>query len=207
MARNNFYDKAKKLARKKGLKSLSKKAVNFFRDKVKSLFGKEGKESKKFLKSRKKDATNPSNMRIGKMYFYMYDPKYKKTLPYYDKFPLIFLLKRSKTVGGKGFLGINLHYLAPRERAIFLGKLLELTNNDKMDETTRLRISYALLKNSSNMKEFKPTIKRYLNRHLQSRIIEIPPEDWMTVTFLPLAQFAKESSQKVWSDSKKMIKG
>jgi len=29
---------------------------------------------------------------IGKMYTFFYDPKHKQTLPYYDLFPLIFLV-------------------------------------------------------------------------------------------------------------------
>ena len=53
-----------------------------------------------------------SKVLIGKMYHFFYDPKHKKTLPYYDRFPLIFPFK---SVRG-GFLGINLHYLPLRLR-------------------------------------------------------------------------------------------
>lgn len=35
-----------------------------------------------------------NNFRIGSMYFYFYDPKWKKELPYYDTFPLIFPIER-----------------------------------------------------------------------------------------------------------------
>ena len=54
-----------------------------------------------------------SRVMIGRMYHFFYDPKHKKTLPYYDRFPLIFPFK---SVRG-GFLGINLHYLPLRLRA------------------------------------------------------------------------------------------
>ena len=30
------------------------------------------------------------SIEIGRMYHFVYDPKHKATLPYYDKFPLIF---------------------------------------------------------------------------------------------------------------------
>ena len=40
---------------------------------------------------------------------FFYDPKYKKTLPYYDTFPLVLPLER---IPG-GFAGINFHYLRP----------------------------------------------------------------------------------------------
>ena len=50
---------------------------------------------------------------IGKMYMFLYDPKHKDTLPYYDSFPLIFPIE----FYGDSFLGINLHYLPPVMRA------------------------------------------------------------------------------------------
>ena len=44
---------------------------------------------------------------IGALYFFVYDPKTKADLPYYDRFPLVLPLKREPD----GFLGLNLHYL------------------------------------------------------------------------------------------------
>ena len=38
---------------------------------------------------------------------FFYDPKFKKTLPYYDTFPLVLPLETYND----GFLGINMHYL------------------------------------------------------------------------------------------------
>src|SRR6056300_1170810 len=49
----------------------------------------------------------------GNMYHFFYDPKTKSDLPYYDKFPLIFMVDTAP----KGFYGINLHYLPPKLRA------------------------------------------------------------------------------------------
>ena len=43
----------------------------------------------------------------GRLNFFFYDPKYKKTLPYYDTFPLVLPIER---IPG-GFAGINFHYL------------------------------------------------------------------------------------------------
>ena len=54
----------------------------------------------------------PTEMIVGEMYMFMYDAKHKDTLPYYDRFPLIFMLERYNN----GFLGLNLHYLHPRLR-------------------------------------------------------------------------------------------
>mgnify|MGYP001409326262 CR=1 FL=1 len=56
---------------------------------------------------------------LGDLFCYHYDPKYKKTLPYYDMFPLIMLIGADQDT----FLGCNFHYLNPRFRAILLDKL------------------------------------------------------------------------------------
>jgi len=60
-----------------------------------------------------------SKMWLGKMYFFVYNPKHKMTLPYYDMFPLVLPVERYSD----GFLGINFHYLAPKERAHLLDEI------------------------------------------------------------------------------------
>ena len=58
---------------------------------------------------------------LGKMYMYMYDPKGRDKLKYYDYFPITICLKRYAT----GFMGINLHYLSPKYRALLMDGLYE----------------------------------------------------------------------------------
>ena len=43
----------------------------------------------------------------GHLYMFMYDPKLKKELPYYDMFPLVFPYAKTED----GFIGLNMHYL------------------------------------------------------------------------------------------------
>ena len=50
-----------------------------------------------------------STVRVGQMFLFAYDAKHKDTLPYYDRYPLIFPFKKVND----GFLGINMHYLPP----------------------------------------------------------------------------------------------
>ena len=57
---------------------------------------------------------------LGCMYFYFYDPKLKDSLPYYDRFPLVIPIERYSD----GFLGLNLHYIHPKQRMILLDKFL-----------------------------------------------------------------------------------
>jgi hypothetical protein len=138
---------------------------------------------------------------IGNMYHFFYDPKHKKTLPYYDRFPLIFMVGPAE----KGFYGINLHYLPPKLRAALMDNLYDITSNKRYDESTKLRISYDILKGASKYRFFKPTFKHYLNAHVKSQFLKIDSVEWDIALFLDTARFEKASRQKVWADSRKMI--
>lgn len=121
---------------------------------------------------------------IGRMYFYHYDPKYKDTLPVYDRFPLVIPMEAYSD----GFLAMNLHYLDPGSRLALLDRLMDFINNDKYDDSTRFNLSYDLLNRSRRYKLFEPCIKRYLISHIMSSIIYIEPDNWETAIFLPTAQ-------------------
>ena len=181
------------------------KARKFFRAKVKEL-GK-GVTAGSILKGRPDRLVGKGNLAVGKMYFFFYDAKGTQKLPYWYRFPLIFVLKSRNTtaLGNKGFMGLNLHYLPPKTRALFFSKLMDLANNSRFDETTKLKLTYQLLDNAAKLKEFRPTIKQYLNAHVKSRFLLVPADDWLTAVFLPVADFQKASQAKVWADSRKKI--
>jgi hypothetical protein len=105
-----------------------------------------------------------------------------------------------------GFYGLNLHYLPHKERAIFFDRLLDYTNNKRYDESTRLRLKYDLLKGSSKLKYFAPCFKHYLTKHVKSKIVEVPADQWEQVIFLPSEQFKKASKSSVWQESKTRYK-
>ena len=134
---------------------------------------------------------------------YWYDPKLKLTLPYYDKFPLIFPIE----MYDDGFLGINLHYLPPMFRARLMDALYSTLNNNKLNEKSKLLISYKILKGASRYKYFKPCIKRYLTTHLRSRFFLVEPPKWDVVLMLPLARFQKATKDRVWEESMNKITG
>lgn len=144
-----------------------------------------------------------ARIEFGNMYLFEYDAKHKDTLPYYDRFPLIFPINSAKG----GFLGINMHYLPPQLRAKLMDALYDTVTNKKYDDTTRLRLSYNLLNGAAKFKEFKPTIKHYLNKQVKSRFIYISPAEWDVALFLPMARFIGASKQKVYADSRKIIRG
>jgi hypothetical protein len=135
---------------------------------------------------------------IGRMYFYFYDPKHKATLPYYDRFPLVLPVERY----ADGFLGLNLHYIHPKQRIILLDKLSDFATNSKYDETTRLRLTYATLASATKAFEATPCIKRYLFNHVESRFLEITADKWDIAALLPFEYFVGASKSKVFKDSR-----
>ena len=137
------------------------------------------------------------------MLMYVYDPKTKNKLPYYDTFPLVIPID----IKADGFLGLNLHYLPPSFRAILFDNLYSLLNNTAMDKTTRIMATYEILKGAAKFKAYKPCLKRYLTSHIRSARLTVHPQNWDMVMCLPTARFVKESQLKIWSDSLDIING
>lgn len=138
---------------------------------------------------------------IGRMYLFMYDAKTKDTLPYFDRFPLIFPFRKVQD----GFFGINMHYLPYMLRARLMDAMYDTLNNDKKDETTKLRITYNILNSAARFRYFKPCVKHYLNIQVQSRFLYVDPNQWETALFLPLERFVGANKLTVWKDSRKKI--
>lgn len=136
---------------------------------------------------------------IGKMYTFFYNPKHKDTLPYYDMFPLIFMIGVKDS---KGFLGINLHYLPPVLRAKLMDALYSTVNNNKYNDTTKLVVNYKILANASKFRYFKPCVKHYLFDHVSSQFLNVEPKYWDVALMLPTERFRKASAADVWLDSR-----
>ena len=141
----------------------------------------------------------------GHMYAYVYDPKTKDKLPYYDKFPLVIILNKS---GKYHWTGINLHYLPPLMRLQFLLNLQKFTTNDKYDITTRFRLKWDQLERSPRRYPgAKAAIKMYDKRHVKSRLMRINPDEWFTSMFLPFEWFRKANRYEVWKDTRIIARG
>ena len=135
----------------------------------------------------------------GYMYHFSYEAKGAEELPYYDQFPLILAVQPAPG----GFYGLNLHYLHPLTRALFLDKLMVLANKDDLDEKTRIRLNYNIVSASRRFKEFQPCFKHYLFEQISSRIMMVPSQEWETAIFLPTERFTEVNKKVVWKDSKK----
>ena len=155
------------------------------------------------LRNRERLYQKMTELDVGRMYMFQYDPKGKETLPYYDIFPLIFVLERYND----GFLGMNLHYLPPIYRARLMDRLYMIERMDQVRESKKLRLSYGLLNSVARYKYFRPTVKRYLNNHVRSRFLWIPYDEWDIALMLPTERFRKGKKSRVYRDSKKLILG
>jgi hypothetical protein len=174
------------------------KARNWYRNAAKT-YG-SVKDGQFFGKSSDKDRMASRPM-IGGMYMYEYMAKGRKTLPYYDRMPLIFPFKMVKG----GFYGLNMHYLPLPLRAKLMDALYETTNNKAYDETTKLKINYQILSKASKFEPFKPCVKRYLTSQVQSRFMYVYPSEWDIALFLPTERFTGATKSQVWAQSKKKI--
>lgn len=206
---DSFKDRAKK----------TKQSIKWFFDKIKSLLSEKHVNVKEILKESTKN--NPNKyFEVGGMYIYVYDPKWKSTLRYYDTFPIIILLEKYDD----GFLGLNLHYLPPEIRILFLiALMIGYGNGNKkadelfqdMDQTLKSRganklfLDYdRLLASSSRLYGLhKPCMKRYLYTHVRSSINRIQMDEWEHVAILPTEEFKKMSKESVWVESIKIAKG
>jgi hypothetical protein len=187
-----LIDRIKQSLVKEGYSTGTNNARNWLRAKVKELTP----TSRALMADRDR---LKSNSTIGKMYFYFYDPKTKDTLPYYDRFPLVIPIESYKD----GFLGLNLHYIHPKQRLILLDKLSETATNSNFDSKTKLRVSYSYLAGASKAFEATPCIKRYLFTHIQSRFLEISADEWDIAAMLPVETFVGATTSKVYADSRK----
>lgn len=158
----------------------------------------EGKETKLIQEMRR--SSDPRIMpRIGKLYMFSYLAKHRKTLPYYDYFPVILVLNIN--LKEEYMLGINLHYLPLPLRAKLFKSILPFLNNKRWDDSTKFKVTWDVCMALSTSPLFVPTIKRYNFEQLRSRFIIVEEEEWDIVTMLPTHIFKKATTQEVWADS------
>lgn len=123
---------------------------------------------------------------LGNMYLFAYDPKTKASLPFYDMYPLVFPIEMRPN----GFLGLNLHYLPPTARGNLMNALYTTKNNDKYNESTKLSLSYDVLRQSARrFAGFENCVKSYLFGHVKSRMRYIKPQDWDKALMLPMQRW------------------
>ena len=134
-------------------------------------------EQRKSVKSHRVGGPQP-----GRMYQFGYNAKTAKYLPYWDKYPLMICLG----VSGQHILGINLHYIPPRQRVEFLDTVMRYSSTKTTSNSTYLKINYNKIKKH---KWVAHMIKKYLFSHVVEVFQEISPKDWGKAIQLPTQEF------------------
>ena len=180
---------------KYNLKDITQKSYSWYTQQA-LLLGRQGFTAKRVLNN--PSAIKQSKIVPGKLYLYGYDPKHKKTLPYYDMFPMVFPFK----VVPNGFLGLNMHYMPVPFRIKLLDRLMQI-DGTKNTRRVKMQLSWSLISGASSLAILEPCVHMYLNTHIQTQFREIERVDWATAMMLPCQQFVGASNIQVWRDTMK----
>ena len=114
---------------------------------------------------------------MGHMYMFEYKAK-MRWLPYYDRFPLVYVIKSNKSE----FWGANLHYLSPKKRIIATKKLMQ----------GRIDIP-------------KKCFHKYLHAHVDGLYLDLAASEWDTAILLPTADFVRDLNGMVFPISQETV--
>lgn len=168
-----------------------KHGLSWYKQTVNTIAAKYKKEPERLVKDERKDDKDEDEFQdqnmlrrraiMGHLYFFEYEAK-MKYLPYYDKFPLVYVLRST----GDYIIGANLHYIEPKKRIPVINKLKE----------GRIDIP-------------KVCIHKYINDHVKSLFVDLIENEWETCILLPVEDFVKTSGsrklpydrQLVWNET------
>jgi len=164
-----------------------KKSLAWYRAAVKAQASSYKKNFKKYILDEKGDKNglakeqDANELRkyavMGHMYMFEYKAK-MRWLPYYDRFPLVYVIKSSKTE----FWGANLHYLSPKKRLIATKKLMQ----------GRIDIP-------------KKCFHKYLHAHVDGLYLDLAANEWDTAILLPTADFVRDLNGMVFPISQETV--
>ena len=135
---------------------------------------------------------------VGRLNLFVYNPKLRAKLPYYDIFPLVLPLEPIKG----GFMGMNFHYLPPLLRFRLLERMQARASDRRFDSNTKFEVNYDDVK---SIKIVKPTIKKYLYAYCQTGFLRINADDAAVAIYLPVQRFKKAPEATVYADSRKFL--
>ena len=109
---------------------------------------------------------------------FFYDPKLKAKLPYYDRFPLVYVIKSLRNE----FWGANLHYLPIKKRLQATRKLMQ----GRVDLP-------------------KACFHKYLQPHVEGLLIDLAEDEWDTAILLPTEDFVKYTHGVMFPIDKQIV--
>ena len=119
--------------------------------------------------------------RQGRLFLFEYKAK-MKYLPYYDTFPLVYVIEGNTD----HFFGFNLHYLEPRKRMLAIEKL----KDNRIDLP-------------------RSCLHKYILDHVDGFLLDLAIAEWDTAIALPVEHFVRErgntlvpyKSSDVWKET------
>lgn len=183
--RRNSYTSILKNSSKYDLKLMANTSATWFRDQMREII-KLRFNKYNFIKSGQAETVR--RLEIGKMYFFEYVPKYSgigtdivpsELLPVWDRYPLVLPF----SIVPNGFVGINLHYLPIKYRAILLDQL----TNTAIIPQNRLKVSWRILQQFSRLRISEFAVHRYLLNHITSPFRLVKIDDYANAIMLPMS--------------------
>ena len=102
----------------------------------------------------------------GHMYLFEYKAKTAQKLPFYDQFPLVYVIKATRNE----FWGLNLHYMSPKRRAWVMKRLMD----GRIDAP-------------------RNCFHKYITSHVDGFLLDLAAEEWATAMLLPIETFVKRT--------------
>tara|TARA_A100001035_G_scaffold222198_1_gene182540 strand:- start:656 stop:1294 length:639 start_codon:yes stop_codon:yes gene_type:complete len=173
-----------------------KKSLSWYRSAVKAEASTYKKNFNKYILDEKKDRVgaapeqDANELRrytvAGHLYMFEYKAK-MKYLPYYDRFPLVYVLKAPSK---REFWGANLHYLTPKKRLQAVRKLIQ----------GRIDLP-------------KKCFHKYLSAHVEGLYLDLALTEWDTAILLPTEDYVRDlngmifpiDKETVWEDTNEVF--
>ena len=165
-----------------------KKSLTWYRNAVKQEASSYKKNFNKYILDERKDRAGAAKEQdanelrrftvAGHLYMFEYKAK-MKWLPYYDRFPLVYVIKAA---GKDEFWGANLHYMSPKKRLIATKKLM----NGRIDIPKRC-------------------FHKYLTAHVDGLFLDLAASEWDTAILLPTEDYVRDLNGMVFPIDKKIV--
>jgi len=186
MAKNiydSLHDQYMKYAKGSPSGAVVENAVQWFYSQVKNTFG--STRVPFSVAEQGADRITSDRIEAGKMYLFEYSAS--KDEDYFDRFPLVipFTLEEDR------ILGFNLHYIPSLYRVRAMSAIVKSATPDRKYPPTKIAatsIDYTTIDGGA-LNYMRISVRTYLFRRIQSKIVEIPATGWLTAAFLPTASY------------------
>jgi len=148
-----------------------KKTFTWYKNAVRKEIARFAKDKSKYIRDERRDRMGSAAQEDGNMlrryavagHMYLFEYKASSRLPYYDRFPLVYVIKATPSE----FWGANLHYMNPKKRIMAVKSLM------------RGKIDFP-----------KICLHKYLKSNIEGGyILDLHADEWDTAILLPVEDF------------------